>query len=189
MAVKATKMESNNCQGGPSWRDEEIDEVLIKITENDDDFCNKNNVRSPDTTWNTGLSKNGTPSCSRRESVWSTFSLIKSKLWDKSNTSIENVPEEKFWEVLNKNKVSAKQSRDFTEQARCLNTGPIRQASIMSDQSTGNKSSSIRNSNREGTTEFQELDVVMMRQPQNTEDSCTNLSSSPSDRTSLLQPE
>ena len=37
VAVKATKMESSS--NYPDWKEEEIDEVLVKITENDDDFC------------------------------------------------------------------------------------------------------------------------------------------------------
>lgn len=40
VAVKATKMESSS--NYPDWKEEEIDEVLVKITENDDDFCLRN---------------------------------------------------------------------------------------------------------------------------------------------------
>ena len=122
VAVKASKMENTRSSSGPIWRDEEIDEVLIKITENDDDFYvrgSKHCIKSPDINCNLGFSqsKAGTPSISRRESVWSTISMIKSKLGGKSNTSIENVPEDKFWEVFNKNKVSARNCKDFSEQA------------------------------------------------------------------------
>ena len=40
---------------------------------------------------------------SRRESVWSTISIIKSKLGGKSNNSFENIREERFWEILGNN--------------------------------------------------------------------------------------
>ena len=39
----------------------------------------------------------------RRDSVWSTISMIKSKLGGKSNTSFDNIREEKFWELLGSN--------------------------------------------------------------------------------------
>ena len=37
VAVKASRME--NSANYPAWREEELDEVLVKITENDADFC------------------------------------------------------------------------------------------------------------------------------------------------------
>ena len=37
VAVKASRME--NSANYPGWREEELDEVLVKITENDADFC------------------------------------------------------------------------------------------------------------------------------------------------------
>ena len=40
---------------------------------------------------------------SRRDSVWSTISIIKSKLGGKSNNSFENIREERFWEILGNN--------------------------------------------------------------------------------------
>ena len=39
----------------------------------------------------------------RRDSVWSTISMIKSRLGGKSNTSFDNIREEKFWELLGSN--------------------------------------------------------------------------------------
>ena len=39
----------------------------------------------------------------RRDSVWSTISIIKSKLGGKSNSSFENIREERFWEILGNN--------------------------------------------------------------------------------------
>ena len=88
VAVKATKMESSS--NYPDWKEEELDEVLVKITENDDDFCLRNSrqcIRSPDTSWSGAWpgpgpgTKGATPTPgSRRDSVWSTISIIKSKL-------------------------------------------------------------------------------------------------------------
>ena len=205
VAVKASKMENRSSSSGHVWRDEDIDEVLIKITENDDDFT-KFGIKSPDINCNLGFtqSKAVTPSSSRRESVlrrdsvWSTFSIIKSKLGGRSNSSIENVPEDKFWEVFNKNKVSAKNSKDFIEQARALNAVPTRQSSLMSDPSIGNRSLSIKNlkegvkrtiSDASDATELPELDGGLTNPVRSICESNTNISSSPSDRTSLLQPE
>ena len=210
VAVKATRMENINSSGGLAWRDEEIEEVLIKITENDDDFCVhdiKQYTKSPDMTWNGySQSKVVTPSCSRRESVWSTFSMIKSKFGGKSNTSIENIREEKFWEGFNNNKVSARNCKDLTQQARGLNSVPTRQASVASDQSNGRRSVNVRNmmeelkrntSDASDQAEYQELEAVMTNKLNQTNHKIVPLhgcesspgSSSPSDRTSLLQPE
>merc|ERR1719412_3364769 len=89
VAVKASRME--NSANYPAWREEELDEVLVKITENDADFCStrsRQGLRSPE---------------SRRDSVWSTISIIKSKLGGKSNNSFENIREERFWEILGNN--------------------------------------------------------------------------------------
>ena len=35
--------------------------------------------------------------------MWSTISIIKSKLGGKSNNSFENIREERFWEILGNN--------------------------------------------------------------------------------------
>ena len=124
--------------------------------------------------------------------------MIKSKLGGRSNSSIENVQEDKFWEVFNRNKVSAKNGKDFSEQVRGLNSAPTRQGSLMSDQSIGNRSMSIKNINEvvnrntsdaSEATELPELEGVLTKPVQNICESNTNISSSPSDRTSLLQPE
>ena len=104
VAVKASKMESSS--NYQEWKEEELDEVLVKITENDDDFCHRNSqhcVRSPDSGWARGATPGHTPGGSRRGSVWSTISMIKSKLGGRSNTSFENIKEEKFWELLGSN--------------------------------------------------------------------------------------
>merc|ERR1712198_692435 len=81
VAVKATKME-NNTSNYPDWKEEELDEVLVKITENDDDFCIRNStqcIRSPDVSWSGMIpnTKAATPTGgSRRDSIWSTISMI-----------------------------------------------------------------------------------------------------------------
>lgn len=218
VAVKASKMESMNSSNGLAWRDEEIDEVLIKITENDDDFClrdGKQYVKSPDMSCSVGVSQSkvGTPSCSRRESVWSTFSMIKAKFGGKSNTSIENIREEKFWEGFNNNKVSARNCKDLSEQAKCLSSVPTRQASVLSDNSMGRRSLTVRNIREElvrnvsdASDQAEYLPEMSAMMPHrlsqsnhklvrtdtcNTASSspCDRTSSSPCDRTSLLQPE
>ena len=90
VAVKATKMESSN--NYPGWKEEEFDEVLVKITENDDDFCVRNSRHIV------------SGEASRRDSVWSTISIIKSKLGGgRSNNSFDNIREERFWEVVGNN--------------------------------------------------------------------------------------
>ena len=67
VAVKATKMESSS--NYQEWKEEELDEVLVKITENDDDFCLRSSqqcVRSPDSSWARGVTPGQTPGGSRR---------------------------------------------------------------------------------------------------------------------------
>ena len=53
---------------------------------------------------------------SRRESVWSTISIIKSKLGGKSNNSFENIREERFWEILGNNNNEEKTEAASTPQ-------------------------------------------------------------------------
>ena len=85
VAVKASRMESST--NYPSWREEELEEVLVKITENDADFCQEGSERRME----------------RRESVLSTISIIKSRLGTRSNNSFDNIREEKSWEILGNN--------------------------------------------------------------------------------------
>ena len=47
VAVKASRME--NSANYPAWREEELDEVLVKITENDADFCSTRSRQSLNT--------------------------------------------------------------------------------------------------------------------------------------------
>ena len=111
VAVKASKMESSS--NYQEWKEEELDEVLVKITENDDDFCHRSSqhcARSPDSGWARGVTPGHTPGGSRRGSVWSTISMIKSKLGGRSNSSFENIREEKFWELLGSNNNTANNS-------------------------------------------------------------------------------
>ena len=113
VAVKASKMESSS--NYQEWKEDELDEVLVKITENDDDFCIRGSqqcVRSPDSGWTRGVASGQTPGGSRRGSVWSTISMIKSKLGGKSNTSFENIREEKFWELLSSNNNTVNNNND-----------------------------------------------------------------------------
>ena len=84
VAVKASRMETSASY--PAWKEEELEEVLVKITENDADFC-------------TGVRRPSRGSPERRESVWSTISLIKSRLTSRTNNSFNNIEEEGLWET------------------------------------------------------------------------------------------
>ena len=118
VAVKASKMEL-----GRSVPDAELEEVLVKITENDDDFCvrssSKQCVRSPDSSW----------SQLRRDSVLSTISNIRAKLGSRrdtviTNNSFENIREERFWEILGNNSDTGQEgSRRPRANKKVLNRG------------------------------------------------------------------
>ena len=86
VAVKASRMETS--ASFPAWREEELEEVLVKITENDADFCSGG--RRP---WQSPGRKE------RSESVWSTISLIKSRLATRTNNSFNNIEEERGGEI------------------------------------------------------------------------------------------
>ena len=82
VAVKTSRMESST--NYPSWKEEELEEVLVKITENDADFCQEGSEQKME----------------RRESILSTISIIKSRLGTRSNSSFHNIREERSWEIL-----------------------------------------------------------------------------------------
>ena len=92
VAVKATRLESStSC---PAWREEELEEVLVNITQNDADFCLRKQ------------SEGSSETRERRDSVWSTISIIKSRLGGRSNNSFNNIREEREdrpWEVVGDN--------------------------------------------------------------------------------------
>ena len=117
VAVKASKMEL-----GRSVPDAELEEVLVKITENDDDFCvrssSKQCVRSPDSSW----------SQVRRDSVLSTISNIRAKLGSRrdtviTNNSFENIREERFWEILGNGSDTGQEGRRTRVNKKVLNRG------------------------------------------------------------------
>ena len=112
--------------------------------------------------------------------------MIKNKIWDRSSTSIENAQEDKFWEVLNKSKAS---SRNFREDSNPT-PAPTRQASLLSDYSTGPRPSCFKGhrdnkmmvrGNSERDVESQELEPIVAQTVSNICDSSANVSSSPSD--------
>ena len=74
----------------------EIEDVLAKVTENDVDFLNRtpSMVMSPDKSGDWPIGAHGTPADSRRGSLRSSFSVMKSKIpWnqsrEKSITSVD----------------------------------------------------------------------------------------------------
>ena len=56
VAVKASRME--NSANYPAWREDELDEVLVKITENDADFCSTRSRQSLNTHYSVFSSSN-----------------------------------------------------------------------------------------------------------------------------------
>ena len=97
VAVKASKMNlSSSDSGGLKMKEEEIEDVLAKVTENDVDFLNRtpSMVMSPDKSGDWPIGAHGTPADSRRGSLRSSFSVMKSKIpWnqsrEKSITSVD----------------------------------------------------------------------------------------------------
>ena len=104
VAVKASRMNmTSSDSGGLKMKDEEIDDVLVKVTENDVDFLNRTpSMVSPERSGDWG---HGTPTDSRRESLRSSFSVMKSKLpWSqsrgKSSSSMERPNKDQFWDGM-----------------------------------------------------------------------------------------
>ena len=107
VAVKATRLEtSTSC---PAWREEELEEVLVNITQNDADFCLRKQSEG---------SERRERRDERRDSVWSTISIIKSRLGGRSNNSFNNIREEREerpWEVVGDNNNLNEQDKAETE--------------------------------------------------------------------------
>ena len=106
VAVKASRMNmTSSDSGGLKMNDDEIQDVLAKITENDVDFSSQPpSILSPEKSGDWGLGQ-GTPTDSRRESMRSSFSVMKSKLpWNqmrgKSTTSMEKTHKDDFWDGM-----------------------------------------------------------------------------------------
>ena len=94
VAVKASKMNlSSSDSGGLKMKEEEIEDVLAKVTENDVDFLNRtpSMVMSPDKSGDWPVGAHGTPADSRRGSLRSSFSGMKiplNQIREKSFTSV-----------------------------------------------------------------------------------------------------
>jgi len=127
VAIKASRMNNMNSEaGGLNMKDDEIDDVLAKVTENDADFTGVTNVMSPDRSWNGRMS--GTPNDFRRESIRSSLSMMKAKflggqLIGRSNTSIDKSHKDEFWDGM-ANPALTRSGEDLSELGSTLNSAP-----------------------------------------------------------------
>eukprot|EP00092_Neocalanus_flemingeri_P013844 GFUD01014935.1.p1 GENE.GFUD01014935.1~~GFUD01014935.1.p1 ORF type:complete len:1247 (-),score=280.78 GFUD01014935.1:597-4241(-) len=127
VAIKASRMNNmNSDSGGLNMKDEDIDDVLVKVTENDADFTG--NIMSPDKSWNGGMvqSMAGTPTDFRRESIRSSLSMMKAKffggqLMGRSNTSIDRSHKDEFWDGM-ANPALTRSGEDLSELGSNLNS-------------------------------------------------------------------
>eukprot|EP00090_Calanus_glacialis_P015401 TRINITY_DN24306_c0_g1_i1.p1 TRINITY_DN24306_c0_g1~~TRINITY_DN24306_c0_g1_i1.p1 ORF type:complete len:555 (-),score=154.82 TRINITY_DN24306_c0_g1_i1:604-2148(-) len=108
VAIKASRMNNMNSEsGGLNMKDDEIEDVLMKVIQNDADFTGVTpNLMSPDRMWNGNLvqSMAGTPDF-RRESIRSSLSMMKAKLLGgqllgRSSTSIDRNNKDDFWDGM-----------------------------------------------------------------------------------------
>jgi len=89
VAIKSSRLNNMNNEG-PIMRDEDIKDVLVKVTENDVDF----NCQTPEKMRSVGQVSNYRSSSLRRS-----LSNLRFKLYDRSTTSIEKVKDE-AWDGL-----------------------------------------------------------------------------------------
>jgi len=129
VAIKASRMNNMNSEsGGLNMKDDEIEDVLMKVIENDADFLGVTpNVMSPDKMWNGGIghSMAGTPTDFRRESIRSSLSMMKAKLLGgqligRSSTSIGNTKDE-FWDGM-ANPALTRSGEDLSDLGSTLNS-------------------------------------------------------------------
>jgi len=127
VANKASRMNNMNSEsGGLNMKDDEIEDVLMKVIENDADFMTPN-VMSPDKMWNGGIvqSMAGTPTDFRRESIRSSLSMMKAKLLGgqligRSSTSIGNTKDD-FWDGM-ANPALTRSGEDLSDLGSTLNS-------------------------------------------------------------------
>merc|ERR1719282_297361 len=112
VAIKASRMNNMNSEvDGNIIKEQELEEYLKKITENDADFTGVTpNIMSPDNLWQTDgkmSSYAGTPTEFRRESIRSSLSMMKQKIFGtgagmgRSCTSIDKQPgKDEFWDGM-----------------------------------------------------------------------------------------
>jgi len=130
VAIKASRMNNMNSEsGGLNMKDDEIEDVLMKVIENDADFTGVTpNVMSPDRIWNGNLvqSMAGTPNDFRRESIRSSLSMMKAKLLGgqllgRSSTSIDRNNKDDFWDGM-ANPALTHSGEDLSELGSTLNS-------------------------------------------------------------------
>ena len=116
----------NSESGGLNMKDDEIEDVLMKVIENDADFMTPN-VMSPDKMWNGGIGQSmaGTPTDFRRESIRSSLSMMKAKLLGgqligRSSTSIGNTKDD-FWDGM-ANPALTRSGEDLSDLGSTLNS-------------------------------------------------------------------
>jgi len=111
VAIKASRMNNMNSEvEGNIMKEQELEEYLQKMTENDADFTGITpNIMSPDNLWPgeakvTSLA--GTPTEFRRESIRSSLSMMKQKIFGtgagmgRSCTSIDKPNRDDFWDGM-----------------------------------------------------------------------------------------
>merc|ERR1719192_382073 len=111
VAIKASRMNNMNSEvEGNIMKEQELEEYLQKMTENDADFTGITpNIMSPDNLWPgeakvTSLA--GTPTEFRRESIRSSLSMMKQKIFGtgagmgRSCTSIDRPSKDEFWDGM-----------------------------------------------------------------------------------------
>jgi len=130
VAIKASRMNNMNSEsGGLNMKDDEIEDVLMKVIENDIDFTGViPNMMSPDKMWNGGMVQSiaGTPNDFRRESIRSSLSMMKAKLLGgqllgRSSTSIDRNHKDDIWDGM-ANPALCRSGEDLSEFGSTLNS-------------------------------------------------------------------
>ena len=193
VAVKASKME--NCSNY-----DEIEEVLVKITENDDDFCGvrssgvrgDQSARSPDSSWSQVSQVSQVRRDNRRDSVLSTISMIRAKLGAgtrrDTNNSFENIREERFWEIIgNNNDDDDGGQKQVMSKKKVLNRGntlPGRQSS--GDMTLVTRRQTTEKLDTNGDLSETRTETGVFNTPSSSVDKSEASEESPNDKSNLL---
>merc|ERR1719266_862986 len=135
VAIKASRMNNMNSEvDGNLMKEQELEEYLKKITENDADFTGVTpNIMSPDNLWQSdgkGASYAGTPTEFRRESIRSSLSMMKQKIFGtgagmgRSCTSIDKPSKDEFWDGMT-NPALSTSKEDITDAGNIENNGKV----------------------------------------------------------------
>jgi len=159
VAIKASRMNNMNSEsGGLNMKDDEIEDVLMKVTENDADFTGITpSIMSPDRMWNGGIGQSnmGTPTDFRRESIRSSLSMMKAKLMGgqllgRSSTSIDRNNKDEFWDGMT-NPALTRSGEDLSELGSNLNSAP--NGPVVGDQVQGPVSLPMNSTRKDGLSE------------------------------------